>query len=141
MQALQCYGGSWSHGHRGDGADWPLPVIHAGGPEAVDGGCVPLDPAAILKARGRSFALRVQGQSMVGAGICDGDIVVGEFTPLAHPGAIVVALVDGESTLKRLTVHNGIARLSSENPNCPDVIPMSELVIQGVVHTLVRRLC
>ena len=118
----------------------PLPVIRAGWPEQVDGRCVQLDPAAVLKARPRSFALHVRGQSMVGAGICEGDIVVGEFVPAARPGAIVVALVDGESTLKRLTIKNDIPQLISENPNCPNIIPLSELVIQGVVHTLVRRI-
>ena len=123
-----------------EGCTVPLPVIGAGWPEQVDGRCVQLDPAAVLKSRPRSFALHVRGQSMVGAGICEGDIVVGEFTPVARPGAIVVALVDGESTLKRLTVKNGIPQLLSENPSCPNIIPLSELVIQGVVHTLVRRI-
>lgn len=77
---------------------------------------------------------------MVGAEIYDGDIVVGEFTPEARPGAIVVALIDGESTLKRLVTHNGRPYLASENPNCPNFVPLSELVIQGVVHTTVKRL-
>ena len=76
---------------------------------------------------------------MVGAGIYDGDFVVGEFTPEARPGAIVVALIDGQSTLKRLVVRQGRPQLVSENPNCPDPVPLSELVIQGVVHTVVHR--
>jgi len=66
-------------------------------------------------------------------------VVVGEFTPEAKPGAIVVALIDGESTLKRLVMQHGRPFLTSENPNYPDLVPLSELVIQGVVHTLVRR--
>jgi len=93
----------------------------------------------VLRATYRSFALRVRGQSMVGAGICDGDIVVGEFTPEAQTGAVVVALIDGESTLKRLVLQNRKPYLVSENPNCPALIPLSELVIQGVVHTVVQR--
>jgi SOS-response transcriptional repressor LexA len=76
---------------------------------------------------------------MANAGIYDGDIVVGEFTPEARPGAVVVALIDGESTLKRLVIHEGRPCLASENPNCPRLIPLSELVVQGVVHTVVRR--
>ena len=127
-------------GYGNEDRDVPLPVIRAGWPEQVDGRCVQLDPAAVLKARPRSFALHVRGQSMVGAGICEGDIVIGEFVPAARPGAIVVALVDGESTLKRLTIKNDIPQLISENPDCPNFIPLSELVIQGVVHTLVRRI-
>ena len=98
-----------------------------------------LDPIRVLRATPRSFALRVRGCSMVGAGIYDGDIVVGEFTPEARPGAIVVALIDGESALKRLVVHGGRPHLVSENPNCPDLVPLSELVIQGVVHTVVKQ--
>lgn len=122
----------------------PLAVIPAGWPvvsgesDDADDGCVRLDPAVVLRATSRSFALRVRGQSMVGADICDGDIVIGEFTPEARPGNIVVALIDGESTLKRLIVRHGRAHLVSENPNYPDFVPLSELVIQGIVHTVVR---
>ena len=122
----------------------PLPIIPAGWPalsgesDGADDGCVRLDPVAVLRATPRSFALRVRGQSMVGADICDGDIVVGEFTPEARPGNIVVALIDGESTLKRLVVRHGQAHLVSENPNCPEFVPLSELVIQGVIHAVVR---
>ena len=118
----------------------PLPTISAGWPEDVDGGCVLLDPAAVLRAKPRSFALRVRGCSMVGANVYDGDIVVGEFTPEARSGAIVVALIDGESALKRLIMHRGRPHLKSENPNCHDLTPLSELVVQGVVHTVVHRL-
>ncbi len=123
-----------------DGMDTDAPpTIPAGWPEEAGGGCVRFDPAAVLRATPRSFALRVCGYSMVGAGIYDGDVVVGEFTPEARPGAIVVALIDGESTLKRWVVHDGRPHLVSENPNCPDFIPLSELVIQGVIHTVVKR--
>lgn len=125
--------------------DYGVPVldeapIPAGWPDDIDGRCVRLDPLAVLRATPRSFALRVRGQSMAGADIFDGDLVVGEFTPEARPGAIVVALIDGESTLKRLVIRHGRPYLVSENPNCPDFVPLSELVIQGVVHTVVRRL-
>ena len=115
-----------------------FPVVSAGWPEEVGEGCVRLDPAAVLRATSRSFALRVHGQSMVGADVYDGDVVIGEFTPEARPGAIVVALIDGESTLKRLVMHEGRPYLASENPSCPNLIPLSELVIQGVVHTVIR---
>ncbi len=116
-----------------------LPVIPAGWPEDVGEGCVTFDPAALFRISPRTFALRVHGPSMVNAGICDGDVGVGEFTPEARPGAIVVALVDGESTLKRLVMHHGRPHLAAENPNWPQLVPLSELVIQGVVHTLVRK--
>jgi len=117
-----------------------LPVIPAGWPDEVGEGCTAFDPAALFRISPRTFALRVRGQSMVNAGIFDGDVVIGEFTPEARPGAIVVALMDGESTLKRLVVHHGQPHLAAENPNGPKLVPLSELVIQGVVHTLVRRI-
>ncbi len=117
-----------------------LPTISAGWPDAVEGGCVSLDPEAVLKAKPSSFAFQVRGSSMVGANIHDGDIVVGEFTPEARPGAIVVALIDGESTLKRLVVRQGRPYLAAENPDNPDLVPLSELVVQGVAHTVVHRL-
>lgn len=116
-----------------------LPVIPAGWPADVGEGCIAFDPAAWFRISPRTFALRVRGQSMVNAGICDGDVVIGEFTPEARPGAVVVALMDGESTLKRLVIHHGRPHLAADSPDGPRLVPLSELVIQGVVHTLVRR--
>jgi len=131
--------GTWyALGLEFEGTDPPV-TIPAGWPAEMGGGCARLDPGRVLRATPRSFALRVRGQSMINAGVCDGDIVVGEFTPEARPGAIVVALIDGESTLKRLVLHHGRPYLASENPSCPDLVPLSELVIQGVVHTVVKR--
>ena len=66
--------------------------------------------------------------------------VIGEYTPEANPGAIIVALIDGESTLKRVSIERGKPQLVSENPSRRDPIPLDEVVIQGVVHTLLRRL-
>lgn len=116
------------------------PVIPAGRPDEAGDGCCALDAGRVLRATTRSFALRVHGQSMVNAGIFDGDIVIGEATPVAYPGSVVVALIDGESTLKRLVVHGGRPCLISENPLHPHPVAQSEIVIQGVVHTLVRRI-
>lgn len=116
-----------------------LVSIAAGWPGEMAEGCVRLDPGAVLRATPRSFALRVRGQSMVNAGIYDDDIVVGEITPVARNGAIVVALIDGESTLKRLVIERGRPYLISENPSCPAFMPLGELVVQGVVHTVIRR--
>jgi repressor LexA len=117
-----------------------LATVPAGWPEQGGEGCVRFDPATLFRLSPRTFALRVRGQSMANAGICDGDVVIGEFTPEAKPGAIVVALIDGESTLKRLVMHRGRPHLAAENPNVPQLVPLTELVIQGVVHSLVRRL-
>ena len=63
------------------------------------------------------FALRVKGESMVNAGILDGDIVVVEQCPTAQNGDIVVALVGDEATVKRFYKENGHFRLQPENDN------------------------
>ncbi len=86
------------------------------------------------------FALTVRGDSMKDAGILNGDTVIIEPNPSPDPGRIVVALIDGESTLKRLVQVKGKWFLKSENTAYPELIPRSELVIQGVARTVIRRL-
>ncbi len=88
-------------------------------------------------ASGGAFALRVRGDSMTGAHICDGDLVIMEFRE-PHDGDIVAALIDGETTLKRYVVKNGRPFLHAENPFYPDLLPARELVVQGVMRALVR---
>jgi repressor LexA len=87
-----------------------------------------------------SFALRVRGDSMKDVGIFDGDLVVVEPTPSPQAGQIVVALIDGESTLKRLVRLKGKWFLKAENADYPELHPRADLVIQGVARTVVRRL-
>ena len=92
-----------------------------------------------LSANAKPFALQVRGDSMVGAHILDGDIVVLEQRePKSRD--IVAALIDGESTLKRYMVDRGRPRLRAENPRYPDLIPAHDLTIQGVMIGLVRSL-
>src|SRR2546425_8465890 len=94
--------------------------------------------ANISKNRG-TFALRVHGDSMIGAHIVDGDIVILEDSKEVHNGDIVAALIDGETTLKRYVVEHGRPYLKAENPRYPDLIPARELRIQGVMVSLVRK--
>jgi repressor LexA len=94
--------------------------------------------ANISKNRER-FALRVQGDSMVGAHIIDGDIVILEDSKEVHNGDIVAALIDGETTLKRYVMEHGRPYLKAENPRYPNLIPARELKIQGVMVSLVRK--
>lgn len=65
--------------------------------------------------RGRCFALRVAGDSMKGAGLMDGYVVIVRQQPVAENGDIVVALVDGESTVKRLYIRGDQIQLRPEN--------------------------
>lgn len=94
--------------------------------------------ANVTKNRG-TFALRVRGDSMIGAHILDGDIVILEESKEVHNGDIVAALIDGETTLKRYVVEHGRPYLKAENPRYPDLIPARELKIQGVIVSLVRK--
>ncbi|HEY9199150.1 MAG TPA: transcriptional repressor LexA [Gammaproteobacteria bacterium] len=87
------------------------------------------------------YALRVFGDSMIGAGILDGDTVVVEHCDTARDGAIVVALIDDqEATLKRLRRRSdGGVMLIAENPAMPPMIYAAERVrIQGVVVAQLR---
>ena len=107
--------------------------------EEIEPGCIAVDLSTIgISPNVRTFALRVRGNSMDGAHILDGDTVVLELKPV-HDGAVVAALVDGESTLKRYFVRRGAPYLKAENPKYPDVIPARELVIQGVVVAVFRK--
>jgi repressor LexA len=103
-------------------------------------GCVSVDVETLRLPKGaRVFALKVRGDSMTGAGILPGDIVVLEFKE-AKSGDIVAALIDGETTLKRYVVQRGKPYLKAENPRYTNLIPAQELVIQGVQIALLRVL-
>lgn len=102
-------------------------------------GTVSIDAVSAGVARGqKTFALRVRGDSMVGAQISDGDLAVLEMRE-PRTGEIVAALIDGETTLKRYVVENGRPYLKAENPAYPDLIPSEELIIQGVMVALIRK--
>jgi repressor LexA len=103
-------------------------------------GHVSLDMASVnASTGGRTFALRVRGDSMIGAHILDGDIVVLEDREDARNGDIVAALIDGETTLKRYVLERGRPYLKAENPLYPDLTPARELRIQGVMISLIRK--
>ncbi|MCS7173473.1 MAG: transcriptional repressor LexA [Armatimonadetes bacterium] len=83
------------------------------------------------------FLLRVRGDSMVGAGIFDGDLVVVRRQQTALPGDLVVALVEEEATVKRLGVEDGRYLLRAENPAYPPIREPFRIV--GKVVGLLRR--
>lgn len=83
------------------------------------------------------FALHVKGDSMINAGIYDGDIVVVEQTPVAENGDIVVALINDEATVKRFYKENGRFRLQPENDKYEPII-VDECAVLGKVKTLIR---
>jgi repressor LexA len=76
---------------------------------------------------------------MIGRHILDGDLVILEHGMTPRTGDVVAALIDNESTLKTFVLNRGKPSLRAENPRYPDLIPASELVIQGVMVALVRK--
>ena len=103
-------------------------------------GHVSLDTRSVNASKnGRTFALRVRGDSMIEAHILDGDIVILEDRKDVQNGDIVAALIDGETTLKRYVTEHGRPYLKAENPLYPDLVPARELRIQGVMVSLVRK--
>ncbi len=84
------------------------------------------------------FALRVKGDSMINAAICEGDIVVIEQTSVAQNGEIVVALVGDEATVKTFYKENGHFRLQPENDSYEPII-VNEVRILGRVKALIRN--
>ena len=90
--------------------------------------------------RSKAFALRVTGTSMVGRQIFDGDIVLLEHGAVPRNGDVVAALIDNESTLKTFVRKGGRVWLRAENPVYPDLIPASDLQVQGVGRAVIRFL-
>lgn len=97
-------------------------------------------PTSLL-GQGKFFILHASGQSMIGAGIEDGDLVVVRQQPTAEPGQIVVALVEDEVTLKRFypDLENGCVRLHPENKRLKDII-VDDCQIQGVAVKVLKDL-
>lgn len=92
-----------------------------------------------LVGRGNLFCLRVRGDSMIDAAICDGDIVVVRQQPEAHTGDIVAAMIDGEATVKVYRRRGRHIYLEPRNDNY-EVIDGDEAVILGKVVSVMRRI-
>jgi len=115
--------------------------IAAGVPiEAIEHHAMLPVPAALLGA-GEHYALEVSGDSMVEAGILDGDYALIRRTDVARDGEIVVALVRGEeATLKFLRREGGMVRLDPANPAYqPQFYQPAEVQVQGKLAGLLRR--
>jgi len=119
-----------------------LGVIAAGHPiEAIlhnETICITRD----MLARGRTFALRVRGDSMIGEGILDGDFIIVESRQTAENGQTVVALIDGsDATVKRFYRERNGIRLEAANPRYKPILikPPDRVNIQGAVIGIIRR--
>ena len=103
-------------------------------------GCLSVDVETLgVHPTARTFALQVRGDSMIGKHIVDGDYAVFEHGVTPKSGDVVAALIDNESTLKTFVTERGKPYLKAENPKYPKLIPATELVIQGVLVSLVRK--
>lgn len=101
-------------------------------------GCLSVDTRSMgVSPTAKTYALRVRGDSMIDAHIMDGDHVVIENKE-PRDRDVVAALIDGETTLKRYIIEDKQPFLKAENENYPDLIPLRELVIQGVMVGLIR---
>ena len=123
----------------------PLPIVgtvRAGVPEpAIEdiSGYVSVDPAWI-KGTG-CFFLQVKGDSMIDAGILDGDLALIQPQPIADNGQIVVAMIDGEATLKHFYQNEDHIRLEPRNRNMVPIIlsPDSDVAIIGKLLKTIRN--
>ncbi len=126
-----------------NGVDLPLMgTIAAGQPlEAVAASETICVPADMVSGRGRTFVLRVQGDSMIDEQIRDGDLVIVEDRKSIREGETVVALVDGsEATLKRFYREGARVKLQPANPAMSAIfVPAERLQLQGVVVGVIRR--
>ena len=96
----------------------------------------------LVQHRAATFVFDVAGYSMLGAGICDGDKIVVDRSVTPRHGHIVVAVIDGQHTVKRLYLDGDAVELRPENPDYPVIAIREgeELMIFGVVVGVVRKL-
>lgn len=96
-------------------------------------------PQSMLPSSSDCFMLTVQGESMINAGILNGDLVIVQPQSTAENGEIVVAMIDDEATVKRYYKENGHIRLQPENDLLsPIIVPSAEIL--GLVVGLYRRM-
>lgn len=97
-------------------------------------------PQTLVKGRRDVFLLKVRGDSMVNAGIFEGDLVIVRPTKEVKNKDIVVALLHDEATVKRFIQIKNRAYLKAENPDYPNIYPKEEWMVQGKVVGVIRNL-
>lgn len=97
-------------------------------------------PQTMIKGRRDVFLLKVRGDSMINAGMFEGDLVIVRPTQEAKNNDIVVALLHDEATVKRFIQIKNRAYLKAENPDYPNIYPKEEWMIQGKVVGVIRNL-
>jgi repressor LexA len=97
-------------------------------------------PQSLIKGRRDVFLLRVRGESMINAGIYEGDLVIVRPTREVKNNDIVVALLHDEATVKRFVQVKNRAYLKAENPAFKDIYPKEDWMVQGKVVGVIRNL-
>lgn len=97
-------------------------------------------PQTLIKSRRDVFLLRVRGDSMINAGIYEGDLVIVRPTKDVKNNDIVVALLHDEATVKRFIQIKNRAYLKAENPDYKNIYPKEEWMVQGKVVGVIRQL-
>lgn len=97
-------------------------------------------PQTLVRGRRDVFLLKVRGDSMINAGIFEGDLVIVRPTKEARNNEIVVALLHDEATVKRFVQIKNRAYLKAENPDYPNIYPKEDWMIQGKVVGVIRNL-
>ena len=95
----------------------------------------------LIQNKHATFFVRARGNSMTGAGIFDGDLLVVDKSLSASSGDIVIAIVDGDLTVKRLIKRNGKILLQPDNPRFKEIefVEGQELQVWGVVVSAVKK--
>ena len=115
--------------------------VHAGLPVGVEQNAeeyIDFDASVLPYPKNELFALSVVGDSMIDAGILEGDTLIVKRGGEPADGEIVVAMSDGEVTVKTFYRENGHFRLQPENKNYAPII-VNELTVLGIVVTLIRK--
>jgi repressor LexA len=97
-------------------------------------------PQSLIKGRRDVFLLKVRGDSMVNAGIYEGDLVIVRPTKEVKNNDIVVALLHDEATVKRFIQIKNRAYLKAENPDYKNIYPKEDWMVQGKVVGVIRNL-
>jgi repressor LexA len=97
-------------------------------------------PQTLIKSRRDVFLLKVRGDSMINAGIFEGDLVIVRPTHDVRNNDIVVALLHDEATVKRFIQIKNRAYLKAENPDYKNIYPKEEWMVQGKVVGVIRSL-
>ncbi|MFU0783522.1 MAG: LexA repressor [Thermoanaerobacterium thermosaccharolyticum] len=93
----------------------------------------------IVGYEGESFILKVRGESMINAGILDGDYIIVRKQSYADNGDIIVALIEDEATVKRFYKESDHIRLQPENPSMDPII-VDNVMVLGKVVGVIRKL-